>query len=78
MNNHNNDERIARVEGVMERVLYEVADLKVDVRTTRTELQKEIQETRSESRHDFRFLLGAQLTTALALVAVMAKVFGWV
>jgi hypothetical protein len=67
MNNHNNGERIARVEGNLERVLDEVKDLRSETR-----------ELRSQSRQDFRFLLGTQLTTALALVAVMAKGFGWV
>jgi hypothetical protein len=77
MNNHASDERIARVEGAMERVAYEVGDLKGDLREMRVELKKEIHELHAESRHDFRFLLGSQLTTALALVAVMAKGFGW-
>jgi hypothetical protein len=84
MNNHTSDERAARIEGILERVLYEIGDIKGDLRDnraegreTRAELKKEIQESRAESRNDFRFLLGALLTVALGLLAVMARVFGW-
>jgi hypothetical protein len=72
-------------------VLYEIGDIKGDLRDnraevretraegreTRAELKKEIHESRAESRNDFRFLLGALLTVALGLIAVMARGFGW-
>ena len=37
MNNHNSEERTARVEGVMERVLRELGDLKDGLKETRAE-----------------------------------------
>ena len=84
MNNHNSDERIARLEGISERSLVEIGDLKTETRSLRSELRdtraglrSEIQDLRGEHRQDFRFLVGLQLTTTLALIAVMAKGFGW-
>lgn len=109
MNNHSSDERLARLEGINERVLYELGDIKADVRHShaelkseiqlnraemlamRTELKSEIAESRVEAREsvkdsrdsikelrsDFRWMLGAQLTSTLALVALMVRGFGW-
>lgn len=96
MTSHNNDERIARLEGVNERILVEMTDLKAEGRQTRAEMNAglrenreeirsesnairgEIAEVRREARNDVRMLIGFQLTTTLALLAVMSKGFGWV
>jgi hypothetical protein len=84
MNNHNSDERTARLEGISERSLVEISELRTDTRElrvdmhdTRAELRSEIQDLRREHRQDFRFLVGLQLTTTVALITVMAKGFGW-
>ena len=113
MNNHRNDERVARLEGGMERTLGALSELKSqqqagrddlararekleddisknrlelkgDIERSRLELKREVAESRQESREsvkelrrDFRMLLGFQLSSTVALIAAMAKGFGW-
>jgi hypothetical protein len=54
----------------------------LDARVARLEATMEhvlttLTEMKANMRSDFRFLVGMQLTTTLALVGVMAKGFGW-
>jgi hypothetical protein len=92
MNNHSENERIARLEGVTERVLYEVGDLKQDLRHSHMELKGEIaanrveildsrneaRESALEARRDFRLLLGVQITSSLGLATMIARIGGWI
>ena len=57
------ESRITRLEAAMEHMQRDIAELKADVRSIRTT--------------DFRIMLGALITVALGLAAIMAEGFGW-
>ena len=76
---------IERVRSETEKVRAEVekirADLKIDIETTRAELKVDIEKVRADLKSDMAKvkydLLKWQIGIGIALVAIMAKGFGW-
>lgn len=56
-------ERVARLEGMMERVVDELG-------TLRQEMREEFRESRRQATHDFRMLLGVIASVAVGLAAL--------
>lgn len=60
------ESRVARLEAS---VLHIESDIK--------EIKSDIKDLRKADEHNFRFLAGLMITTALGLASIMAKGFGW-
>lgn len=58
--------RIAKLESSAEYVQRDVADIKAEMRSVR-----------SDMRQDFRILFGAVIAVALGLAGLMSRGFGW-
>jgi hypothetical protein len=65
------DQQIERLEGRMDRLEQKVED---GFAETRKEIKAEVAAARSEARADYRTLLGAQLTTVVAVILGFAGI----
>lgn len=61
------DNRLGRVEVIVEHVKEDVRDLRIEVRGVR-----------DQARVDFRLLFGALISMALGMTALMARGFHWI
>lgn len=66
----NGNERMGRLEALVELILRDIAELKVDI----NDLRAQIIAIRTT---DFRILAGMIIATSLGLAGMMAKGFGW-
>ena len=64
-------ERVARLEGTMERVLEEVRELRLDFRQLRDEIHREF----TEVRRDLRIMSGTLIALAVAVTAAIVNLY---